>query len=310
MPTVEQMQQILEPLFPGLMGVRLLTLEPDRVVAELPVRPDLCTAGGILHGGATMAFADTLGAVGTILNLPPGKRTTTTDSSTKFIGGARVDTTVVGESVALAPLRSTPSPRAFLAASAPWPSPSARAWARSLGPVSPPPGRAELHAGASTATGSAPGAASSCSTSSACRPASCSTPRSTTTAPELVAASAARGDELIGHGHTNAERQAGLSEADERALIERCRDRIARATAASRRGLALALDLGEPPARPTCSPRRASRYTPQLVPRRPAGAPAHPRRRAALVGAVSAGAERHPDDRRAARWTRRTSRRW
>lgn len=107
MASVEQIQQILEPLFPGLMGVRLVTLEPERVVAELEVRPDLCTAGGILHGGATMAFADTLGAVGTVLNLPPGKRTTTTDSSTKFIGGARVDTTVVGESVALHRGRTT-----------------------------------------------------------------------------------------------------------------------------------------------------------------------------------------------------------
>jgi uncharacterized protein (TIGR00369 family) len=107
MPTVEQIQQILEPLFPGLMGVRLVTLEPERVVAELPVRADLCTAGGILHGGAYMAFADTLGAVGTIINLPQGKRTTTTDSSTKFIGGARVDTTVVGESVALHRGRTT-----------------------------------------------------------------------------------------------------------------------------------------------------------------------------------------------------------
>jgi len=107
MPTVEQIQQILEPLFPGLMGVRLVTLEPDRVVAELPVRADLCTAGGILHGGAYMAFADTLGAVGTIVNLPQGKRTTTTDSSTKFIGGARVDTTVVGESLALHRGRTT-----------------------------------------------------------------------------------------------------------------------------------------------------------------------------------------------------------
>jgi uncharacterized protein (TIGR00369 family) len=101
MPSVEQLQQILEPLFPGLMGVRIVALEPERVVAELAVRPDLCTAGGILHGGAYMAFADTLGAVGTIVNLPQGKRTTTTDSSTKFIGGAKVNTTVVGESVAL-----------------------------------------------------------------------------------------------------------------------------------------------------------------------------------------------------------------
>ena len=107
MPTIESIQKILEPLFPGLMGVRLVEIAPERVVAELRVRPDLCTTGGVLHGGAHMAFADTLGAVGTVLNLPPGKRTTTTDSSTKFIGAARVDTVVVGECVALHRGRTT-----------------------------------------------------------------------------------------------------------------------------------------------------------------------------------------------------------
>jgi 1,4-dihydroxy-2-naphthoyl-CoA hydrolase len=95
------MQALLEPLFPGLMGVRLVALAPDKVVAEMVVRPDLCTTGGILHGGAVMAFADTLGAVGTVLNLPPGSSTTTTDSGTKFIAGAKVGSTVRGESVAL-----------------------------------------------------------------------------------------------------------------------------------------------------------------------------------------------------------------
>jgi 1,4-dihydroxy-2-naphthoyl-CoA hydrolase len=104
---IAAMQQRLEPLFPGLMGVRLLELSPARVVAEMTVRPDLCTAGDILHGGAVMAFADTLGAVGTVLNLPPGSGTTTTDSSTKFIAGARVGTVVRGESVALHRGRST-----------------------------------------------------------------------------------------------------------------------------------------------------------------------------------------------------------
>jgi len=103
----EQLQKILEPLFPGLMGVRLLEATPTRVTATMRVRPDLCTTGGMLHGGAHMAFADTLGAVGTFLNLPPGKRTTTTDSSTKFIGGAAVDTTVSAESVALHRGRTT-----------------------------------------------------------------------------------------------------------------------------------------------------------------------------------------------------------
>ena len=107
MHNVSTLQELLEPLFPGLMGVRLLELAPDRVVAEMAVRPELCTSGGILHGGAYMAFADTLGAVGTLLNLDAGKRTATTDSSTKFIAGARVDTTVTGESVALHRGRTT-----------------------------------------------------------------------------------------------------------------------------------------------------------------------------------------------------------
>jgi len=107
MDDLETMQQRLTPLFPGLMGVRLTALAADRVCAEMEVRPDLCTTGGILHGGATMAFADTLGAVGTVLNLADGKRTTTTDSSTKFIAGARVGTVVSAESVALHRGRTT-----------------------------------------------------------------------------------------------------------------------------------------------------------------------------------------------------------
>jgi 1,4-dihydroxy-2-naphthoyl-CoA hydrolase len=107
MLSVDAIQQVLEPLFPGLMGVRIVTLEPQHVVAELAVRPDLCTTGGTLHGGAYMAFADTLGAVGTFINMPQGKRTTTTDSSTKFIGAARVNTTIVGECVALHRGRTT-----------------------------------------------------------------------------------------------------------------------------------------------------------------------------------------------------------
>lgn len=104
---VAQVQQMLAPLFPGLMGVRLTELAPDRVVAEMTVRPDLCTAGGILHGGAYMAFADTLGAVGTVISMGPGKRTTTTDSSTKFMAGAALGSVVTGESVALHRGRTT-----------------------------------------------------------------------------------------------------------------------------------------------------------------------------------------------------------
>jgi uncharacterized protein (TIGR00369 family) len=105
--SVEAIQALLEPLFPGLMGMRIVELAPERVVAHLRVRPDLCTTGGVLHGGASMAFADTLGAIGTFVNLPGGKRTTTTDSSTKFMAAARADTVVTGECVALHRGRTT-----------------------------------------------------------------------------------------------------------------------------------------------------------------------------------------------------------
>jgi 1,4-dihydroxy-2-naphthoyl-CoA hydrolase len=104
---IDGLHELIGPLFPGLMGVRIQELAPERVRAELVVRADLCTVGGILHGGAYMAFADTLGAIGTLLNLPAGKRTTTTDSSTKFIAAAPLGTTVIGECVALHRGRTT-----------------------------------------------------------------------------------------------------------------------------------------------------------------------------------------------------------
>ena len=99
MQTIESLESQLRPLLPGLMGIHLSEAGKDRVVATLLVRPDLCTIGGVLHGGAMMAFADTLGAVGTFQNLPKGARTTTIDSNTKFIGSASLGTTVVGECI-------------------------------------------------------------------------------------------------------------------------------------------------------------------------------------------------------------------
>jgi 1,4-dihydroxy-2-naphthoyl-CoA hydrolase len=53
--------------FAKLLGMTFTAAEPDRVAAELVVRDDLCTRPAVLHGGAIMAFADTLGAAGTIL---------------------------------------------------------------------------------------------------------------------------------------------------------------------------------------------------------------------------------------------------
>jgi len=107
MTHVESLHQLLAPLFPGLMGLQLVEVEPERVVATMKVRGDLCTAGEILHGGAAMAFADTLGAVGTFVNLPQGARTTTVESSTKFIGAAPMGSTVTGECTAFHRGRTT-----------------------------------------------------------------------------------------------------------------------------------------------------------------------------------------------------------
>jgi uncharacterized protein (TIGR00369 family) len=87
--------------FSNLMGVEIIERDKARVTGRLVVREDLCTAGGILHGGAFMAFADALGALGGFLNLPAGARTTTLESKTNFLGGAKVGTTVHGEATPL-----------------------------------------------------------------------------------------------------------------------------------------------------------------------------------------------------------------
>ena len=104
---IASLRTLLAPLFPGLMGIEISEASPERIVATMRVRPDLCTTGESLHGGALMAFADTLGGVGTFVNLPEGKRTTTIESSTKFIGAARVGSVVTGECTALHRGRTT-----------------------------------------------------------------------------------------------------------------------------------------------------------------------------------------------------------
>jgi uncharacterized protein (TIGR00369 family) len=76
--------------FPKLMGIRFVEASLDRLVAELEVRPELMTNGGErAHGGTLMAFADTVGAVATVINLPPGAGTTTLESKTNFLSAGR-----------------------------------------------------------------------------------------------------------------------------------------------------------------------------------------------------------------------------
>ena len=83
--------------FAELLGIEVISASPDKIVAEMKVREDLCTSPAVLHGGAIMAFADTLGALGTIVNLPQGSGTTTIESKTNFVAPAAIGTRIVGE---------------------------------------------------------------------------------------------------------------------------------------------------------------------------------------------------------------------
>jgi uncharacterized protein (TIGR00369 family) len=83
--------------FAMLLGIEFVSASADRIVARMNVREEFCTRPAVLHGGAVMAFADTLGATGTIVNLPAGATTTTIESKTNFIAPAPVGTQVIGE---------------------------------------------------------------------------------------------------------------------------------------------------------------------------------------------------------------------
>jgi uncharacterized protein (TIGR00369 family) len=81
--------------FAVLMGVTFTQAERNKVVATMLVREDLCTLGHSIHGGAVMAFADSVGAAATIINLPPdAKGTTTIESKTNFVGAAKAGSTM------------------------------------------------------------------------------------------------------------------------------------------------------------------------------------------------------------------------
>jgi len=95
MTPLEKIQSMKMP-FAELKGVTFTEADRDRVVARMQVRPDLCTLNHVIHGGALMALADSVGAAATVINLPDdAKGTTTLESKTNFIGAAREGTTLI-----------------------------------------------------------------------------------------------------------------------------------------------------------------------------------------------------------------------
>ena len=97
---VSKLQERLPP-FSKLLGIKFLSASPERLTAEMFVREDLCTTPAMAHGGALMAFADTLGAFATVINLGEGLTTTTIESKTNFFAPGRAGTKLIGDCTAL-----------------------------------------------------------------------------------------------------------------------------------------------------------------------------------------------------------------
>lgn len=98
MNIIEQLEATSEKLLPGYLGISLKEVEAQRVVGQLTVEEHHCTGGDILHGGTIMALADTLGAIGTFMNLSEDSRTSTIESKTNFLKATKLGDTITAVS--------------------------------------------------------------------------------------------------------------------------------------------------------------------------------------------------------------------
>jgi uncharacterized protein (TIGR00369 family) len=86
-PTASQLQELMP--FALALGIELEQPSPERAAGSLPWAPERCTAGGVMHGGAILSLADTLGAICAFMNLPPGAGTTTIETKSNFFRAVR-----------------------------------------------------------------------------------------------------------------------------------------------------------------------------------------------------------------------------
>ncbi|HVS42638.1 MAG TPA: PaaI family thioesterase [Candidatus Dormibacteraeota bacterium] len=88
--SAEAARQVLAAMpYAAALGIELDSVSPEEVTARLPWAPERCTTLGVMHGGALMTFADSLGALCAFLNLPPGAGTSTIESKTNFFRAVR-----------------------------------------------------------------------------------------------------------------------------------------------------------------------------------------------------------------------------
>lgn len=84
---MDQLQTLMP--FAAMVGIEFESAAADEVRGRLAWSPERCTAAGVMHGGALMTLADTVGAACALLNLPPGARTSTISSTTSFLRAVR-----------------------------------------------------------------------------------------------------------------------------------------------------------------------------------------------------------------------------
>jgi uncharacterized protein (TIGR00369 family) len=101
------MSEFKQPPFADYLGIKVTHISKERVTGEMPVRAELATMPDIMHGGAIMSFADNIGAVATVANLPPGASTTTLESKTNFFAAVPVGDTARAECTPLHRGRTT-----------------------------------------------------------------------------------------------------------------------------------------------------------------------------------------------------------
>ena len=96
-----------QPAFAEFLGLKVTSVTPERVTAELPAREDFNNRHGIMHGGAIMALADNLGGTATTANLTQGQTTTTIESKTNFFAAIPIGDVAYAECTALHRGRTT-----------------------------------------------------------------------------------------------------------------------------------------------------------------------------------------------------------
>ena len=95
---IKMIQEVQSNLLPGYLGMQVIKATQEEVIGTLEIKENLCTIGEVAHGGAIMAFADTMGAICAFLNMPPNSKTTTIESKTNLIRPGKLGETLTARS--------------------------------------------------------------------------------------------------------------------------------------------------------------------------------------------------------------------